>query len=87
MQEVLDYHGEDHHVLDNLNDHSNEISSVLENSEEIQELEPHEECDNGLDWFFNVKWDWHSVVVEDHHESYEVNTEWGNQINVIPEVK
>ncbi len=44
------------HVLDNFNDHFNEVAGVLDNSEEIEESKPHSEGCDGKHDSYPVIW-------------------------------
>ena len=80
------------HILDNLNNHSNQIARSLKDPKKVEELEPHEECSDWLpntSEFFTISkilWRINTVINESQEIEYNTcnNEDWWDQINVIP---
>lgn len=82
------------HIVYNFKNHSNQISGVLEYSEEVKELEPHEESGNrkyGSDCFctyhkFRARLinKFLAYYVNKFQSHNSINTNWSGKIDEIP---
>jgi len=70
------------HVVDHFQNHPNQIASFVKDPKEIEELKPHEERSDGQNGSgcCLVK-----SAFKYLDQYYHVNTNWGDNINVVPD--